>query len=320
MKNLLEVNRLQTVFRADQGDVTAVDEVTFQIKLGETIGIVGESGCGKSVTSLSIMRLLGKEGRIQQGEIWFNGANLTELSEADLRKLRGKEIAMIFQEPMTSLNPVFTIGNQLTETIRLHMKLNRKESKAYAIQMLTKVGISRPEAILKEYPHTLSGGMRQRVMIAIALACKPKLLIADEPTTALDVTVQAQILRLMKQLREESGAAIMLITHDLGIVAEMADKVIVMYAGQIVEEADVFSIFEKPLHPYTQGLLQSIPGTENNDNNRLFGIPGSVPSIQRMPQGCRFHSRCEYATEKCIHEQPTLKTIKPNHQVKCWLY
>ncbi|AJS59492.1 ABC transporter ATP-binding protein [Paenibacillus sp. IHBB 10380] len=320
MDNLLKVNGLQTVFRSDTCDVTAVDKVSFQVQLGETIGIVGESGCGKSVTSLSIMNLLGKEGRIQQGEIWFNGTNLAELSETGLRQLRGKEIAMIFQEPMTSLNPVFTIGSQLIETIRLHMKLNRKESKAYAIQMLTKVGISRPEAILKEYPHTLSGGMRQRVMIAIALACKPKLLIADEPTTALDVTVQAQILSLMKELREESGAAIMLITHDLGIVAEMADKVIVMYAGQIVEEADVFSLFEEPLHPYTKGLLQSIPGTGDDDNDRLFGIPGSVPSIQRMPQGCRFHSRCEHATKQCIHEQPELKTIKPNHQVKCWLY
>ncbi|MGF7045866.1 oligopeptide/dipeptide ABC transporter ATP-binding protein [Paenibacillus sp. DS2015] len=320
MDNLLEVHRLQTVFRSDRGDVTAVDEVSFKIQLGETIGIVGESGCGKSVTSLSIMSLLGKEGRIQQGEIWFNGTNLAELSETELRLLRGKEIAMIFQEPMTSLNPVFTIGNQLIETIRLHMKLNRKDAKSYAIEMLTKVGISRPEAILKEYPHTLSGGMRQRVMIAIALACKPKLLIADEPTTALDVTVQAQILSLMKLLREESGASIMLITHDLGIVAEMADKVIVMYAGQIVEEADVYSLFEEPLHPYTKGLLQSIPGTGDDNNDRLFGIPGTVPSIQRMPQGCRFHTRCEYATEQCVHEQPQLKTISPNHHVKCWLY
>ncbi|MBJ6361804.1 ABC transporter ATP-binding protein [Paenibacillus sp. GCM10012307] len=318
MANLLEVERLQTVFWTGQEEVTSVDEVSFSLKAGETVGIVGESGCGKSVTSLSILRLLGQHGRIKQGEIRFNGENLAVWPENKLRRLRGREISMIFQEPMTSLNPVFTIGSQLTEMIRQHTTLSRKETRARAVDMLRKVGLPHAETLMKAYPHNLSGGMRQRVMIAMALACKPKLLIADEPTTALDVTIQAQILELMKELRQESGAAIMLITHDLGVVAEMADRVVVMYAGQIVEEADVFTLFREPRHPYTQGLLEAIPRV-TGDVRRLAAIPGAVPSIQRMPAGCRFHNRCAWATEHCRKETPPLIETGPDHRVRCWL-
>ncbi|MEK8127986.1 ABC transporter ATP-binding protein [Paenibacillus filicis] len=318
MANLLEIDRLQTVFWNGQEEVTSVDDISFSLKAGETVGIVGESGCGKSVTSLSVLRLLGQHGRIKRGEIRFNGDNLAAWPEEQLRHLRGKEISMIFQEPMSSLNPVFTIGNQLVEMIRQHTALSRREAKAYAVDMLRKVGLPRAEALMKLYPHTLSGGMRQRVMIAMALSCKPKLLIADEPTTALDVTIQAQILELMKQLREDSGAAIMLITHDLGVVAEMADKVVVMYAGQIVEEADVFTLFREPKHPYTQGLLKAIPRV-TGDSDRLTAIPGTVPSIQRMPRGCRFHNRCAWATDHCRKEAPELKEAGEGHHVRCWI-
>ncbi|GGI45484.1 ABC transporter ATP-binding protein [Paenibacillus marchantiophytorum] len=318
MTYLLEIDRLQTVFRTGQEEVISVDEISFKLKPGETIGIVGESGCGKSVTSLSVMGLLGQNGRIKQGEIRFDGSNLVDRPESELRRLRGKDMSMIFQEPMSSLNPVLTIGNQLLEMIRQHTSLSRKEAKAYAIQMLRKVGLPRAEDVMDVYPHTLSGGMRQRIMIAMALSCKPKLLIADEPTTALDVTIQAQILALMKELREESGAAIMLITHDLGVVAEMADKVVVMYAGQIVEEADVFTLFREPQHPYTKGLLNSIPRVEG-EGERLTAIPGTVPSIQRMPSGCRFHTRCTLATERCQQQQPDLQAIDHEHLVRCWV-
>jgi oligopeptide/dipeptide ABC transporter ATP-binding protein len=319
MGNLLEVDRLQTVFHTDEGEIVAVDEVSFQIKPGETIGVVGESGSGKSVTSLSVIRLLGAKGRIAKGEIRFDGIDLAKLSEAELRRIRGREIAMVFQEPMSSLNPVLTIGDQIVEAIRRHTSLSRKEANRHAIDMLWKVGIPRAEAVMNVYPHTLSGGMRQRVMIAIALSCTPRLLIADEPTTALDVTIQAQILELMKRIRDDSGAAIMLITHDLGVVAEMADKVVVMYAGQIVEEADVFTLFREPLHPYTQGLLHSLPRLEEDvGEERLYAIPGAVPSPERMPQGCRFHPRCAAATERCRREQPQLEPIGPHHQVRCW--
>lgn len=322
MENILEVEKLQTAFRTDKGEVVSVEEVTFQLQPGETIGIVGESGCGKSVTSLSIMRLLGKHGYIKKGSINLNGKDLTKLTEAEMRKVRGNEISMIFQEPMTSLNPVFTIGNQMVELIRLHMGLNAKKAKSYAVEMLKKVGIPRAEVIIDEYPHALSGGMRQRVMIAMALSCKPKLLIADEPTTALDVTIQAQILELMKSLKSESETAIMMITHDLGVIAEMADKVIVMYAGQVVEEADVFTLFDEPKHPYTKGLIDSIPHLEYDSQEKLYSIPGSVPTLQQMPKGCRFHTRCPYVTEKCISEKPPHISIdnKPNHKVRCWLY
>lgn len=320
--NLLEVDKLQVAFRTEKGEVVSVDEVTFQLKQGETIGIVGESGCGKSVTSLSIMRLLGRAGLIKKGAICFNGRDLTQLEEAQMRKIRGNDISMIFQEPMTSLNPVFSIGNQMLELIHLHMKMSRSEARAYAIEMLQKVGIPRAEQIIDEYPHKLSGGMRQRVMIAMALSCKPKLLIADEPTTALDVTIQAQILELMKKLRQESQTAIMIISHDLGVIAEMADKVLVMYAGQVVEEADVFTLFDDPKHPYTIGLMESIPHLEHDSQQKLFSIPGTVPHLNAMPKGCRFHQRCQHVTEQCATQKPPLLTIEGSsgHRVRCWLY
>jgi len=320
--NLLEVEKLQTAFKNDKGEVISVDEVTFYLKPGETIGIVGESGCGKSVTSLSVMRLLGKSGYIKKGSIKLGGNDLAQLPEAQMRHIRGNEISMIFQEPMTSLNPVFTIGNQMMELTILHMKLSKKEAKMYAIEMLKKVGIPRAEEIIHEYPHKLSGGMRQRVMIAMALSCKPKLLIADEPTTALDVTIQAQILELMKKLRQESNTAIMMISHDLGVIAEMADKVLVMYGGQVVEEADVFTLFDEPKHPYTKGLMESIPHLEYDSHERLVSIPGTVPTLKHMPKGCRFHTRCPFANEKCKNEKPPLLSINQHdeHKVRCWLY
>lgn len=319
MKNLIEVVNLKTIFQSDKGEAVPVDNVSFTLQPGETIGIVGESGCGKSVTSLSIMRLLGEHGRIKEGVIRFNDLDLTKFREDRMREIRGNEISMIFQEPMTSLNPVLTIGDQLMEGIKLHLKLKKKEAKVYAVEMLKKVGIPRAEAIIEEYPHALSGGMRQRVMIAMALACKPKLLIADEPTTALDVTIQAQILELMKKLREDYGTAIMLITHDLGVVAEMADKVIVMYAGQVVEEADVFTLFDDPKHPYTKGLIESIPHIEYEEDVRLVSIPGTVPSLHQMPKGCRFHTRCPYVTKRCLEEQPPLLSAAEGHSARCWL-
>lgn len=319
MSSLLEVDQVKIAFQSEKEEIISVEEVSFIIKPSETIGIVGESGCGKSVTSLSIMGLLGKTGKVKSGNILFGNEDLTKVSEHRLREIRGNEISMIFQEPMTSLNPVFSIGNQMMEGIKLHLKMNTKEAKNYAIEMLKKVGIPRAEEIMKEYPHSLSGGMRQRVMIAMALACKPKLLIADEPTTALDVTIQAQILQLMKNLQKDSETAIMLITHDLGVIAEIADRVIVMYAGQVVEEADVFTLFKNPKHPYTQGLMASIPHIEYENHMRLDSIPGSVPSVKNMPKGCRFHTRCSHATDRCKLEQPVLKDIHEGHKVRCWL-
>ena len=319
-KTLLEVHQLQTAFSSNKGEIVSVEEVSFTLEEGQTIGIVGESGCGKSVTSLSLMKLLGSNGYIKKGSILFDGTDLVSLTEAEMRNIRGNEISMIFQEPMTSLNPVFTIGNQMIELIRLHMKYSKKKSKEYAIEMLKKVGIPRAEEVIDEYPHKLSGGMRQRVMIAMALSCKPKLLIADEPTTALDVTIQAQILQLMKEIREESKTSIMIISHDLGVIAEMADKVLVMYAGQVVEEADVFTLFDDPKHPYTKGLMESIPHLEYDNNERLYSIPGSVPTPQNMPQGCRFHTRCPYVTNVCLNTNPSLFDVNQNHLVRCWLY
>ncbi|EKN67637.1 oligopeptide/dipeptide ABC transporter ATPase [Neobacillus bataviensis LMG 21833] len=319
MRPLLEVDHVKIAFESDKEEVISVEEVSFSVGQGETIGIVGESGCGKSVTSLSIMGLLGKNGKVKNGHIFFGDEDLTKVTAQRLREIRGNEISMIFQEPMTSLNPVFSIGNQMIEGIKLHLKMNTKDAKEYAIEMLKKVGIPRAGEMLKEYPHAFSGGMRQRVMIAIALACKPKLLIADEPTTALDVTIQAQILQLMKNLQKDSETAIILITHDLGVIAETADRVIVMYAGQVVEEADVYTLFKEPKHPYTQGLMASIPHLEYENEQRLVSIPGSVPSLKHMPKGCRFHSRCPHATQRCQQEQPVLKQIQEGHKVRCWL-
>ncbi len=318
MGNVLEIANLQVTFQTDLGEVVSVDSVSFQVNPGETIGIVGESGCGKSVTSLAVMGLLGKSGRIKKGEIRFNGVNLAALPEHQLRDIRGNDISMIFQDSLTSLNPVLTLGNQLTEGIKRHLKLKTKDARIYAVEILKKAGVPRAEAIMDEYPHMLSGGQRQRVMIAMALACKPKLLIADEPTTALDVTIQAQILQLMKTLSKESDMAIMLITHDLGIISEMADKVIVMYAGQVVEEADVYTLFDHPRHPYTQGLLHSIPHLEHDRTKRLASIPGAVPSLLQMPEGCRFYARCPAAVEQC-RKEPPLFPVGPGHSAKCWL-
>ena len=317
MEKLLEVDRLQTAFQTENGEVVSVDEVSFTLTSGETIAIVGESGCGKSVTSLSIIRLLGKHGLIKNGSIQFKDRDIAQLTESEMRDIRGRDISIIFQEPMTSLNPVYTIGNQMLEPLFMHMKMNKKEAWKYAIDMLRKVGISRPDEIMNQYPHSLSGGMRQRVMIAMALSCNPQLLIADEPTTALDVTIQSQILRLMKKLKEDYNTSILFITHDLGVVAEMADKVIVMYAGQVVEEADVFTLFDDPKHPYTKGLMDSIPHLEIDPNEKLRTIEGTVPSLYQMPSGCRYHNRCPIATERCKSEAPILKSVAENHKVRC---
>ena len=319
MKHLLEVVNLQTVFQSVKREVIAVDEISFTLNPGETLGIVGESGCGKSITSLSIIGLLGKNGKVKKGNIYFENEDLAKTSEIDYRNIRGNKVSMIFQEPMTSLNPVFTIGDQMTEGIRLHLKLNVKEARAYAIEMLEKVRIPRADEVMKEYPHVLSGGMRQRVMIAMALACKPKLLIADEPTTALDVTIQAQILQLMRELKEESETAIMFITHDLGVIAEMADKVIVMYAGQVVEEADVFTLFKSPKHPYTQGLMGSIPHIEYEKEERLVSIPGTVPSLQNMPTGCQISHEVPICYGTMYPRATTLLEINEAHKTRCWL-
>lgn len=316
---ILQIENLQTHFITDRGQIPAVDGIDITIHKGEIVGIVGESGCGKSVTSLSVMRLIPTPpGKIVGGAIRFKGEDLVAVSEKRMRELRGNEIAMIFQEPMTSLNPVYTIGDQIGEAVRLHMKVNKREAIQHAIEMLKKVGIPRAEAIVKEYPHQLSGGMRQRVMIAMAMACNPELLIADEPTTALDVTIQAQILDLMRKLNEESHTAIMMITHDLGVVAEMCHRVVVMYAGNVVEEGDVRTILKEPKHPYTIGLLQSIPKMDDS-KERLYSIPGNVPLPGSLKAGCRFAPRCEHATDKCHAQMPALKTVGEGHRSRCWL-
>jgi len=318
---MLEVKGLKTEFKTDDGQFFAADDVSFSVANGKTLGLVGESGCGKSVTSLSLMRLIQSPGEIVAGEILFEGRDLLKLSENEMRAIRGKDLAMIFQEPMTSLNPVFTCGNQIEETIRLHQKnLTRQEAKARAIEMLRLVGIPAPERRYSEFPHQLSGGMRQRVMIAMALSCHPKLLIADEPTTALDVTIQAQILDLMRKLKKDLNASMILITHDLGVVAEMCDDVAVMYAGKIVEYGSVFDIFERPQHPYTKGLLDSIPHFESGQKlERLKTIPGLVPSMTKLPKGCRFADRCGYVQEKCHQAMPPLESKDgSNHQAACY--
>ncbi|MDQ0256431.1 oligopeptide/dipeptide ABC transporter ATP-binding protein [Evansella vedderi] len=314
---LLEVKNLKTHFNTINGVVPSVEDVSFYINKGEKVAIVGESGSGKSVTSLSIMRLLSETGKIIDGSIHFCGRNLIELSEKDMRKIRGNEIAMVFQEPLSSLNPVMTVGKQIMESILLHQKTRKQNAKQQVIDLLNKVGIPRPEKVFSSYPHLLSGGMRQRVMIAMALSCQPKLIIADEPTTALDVTIQAQILSILKELSEQEEVAILLITHDLGVVAEVADRVIVMYAGQVVEQAEIFSIFDYPKHPYTKALLNSTPKLDFSQTE-LLSIEGTVPSPMEIPTGCRFYDRCDFSSEIC-KQSPELKEITDGHQVRCWL-
>ena len=317
MNNLLQIEDLRTIFRTPMGEVAAVDGVSLGVARGCTLGIVGESGCGKSVLSLSVMRLVPPPGLNAGGRVMFDGQNLLDLSPAAMRGIRGRRIAMIFQEPMTSLNPVFTIGDQITEAMRAHDRsASDKALRAKAIAALERVRIPAPDRRFDEYPHQMSGGMRQRVMIAMALACEPDLLIADEPTTALDVTVQAQILDLLRDLQAQSGMAIILITHDLGVVAEMADEVAVMYAGKVVERTTGTEIFDDPQHPYTLGLLGSIPKLEET-HDRLLAIEGAVPPPFALPKGCRFNPRCVFRAEACVQRQPELREVAPNHDVAC---
>ena len=319
MGNLIEITDLQTSFFTGEGELRAVDGVSFAIEEGRTMGLVGESGCGKSVTALSTMQLIPKAaGRIVGGEIRYRGENLLEFDEARMRRVRGNEISMIFQEPMTSLNPVFTVGTQIEEAIVLHQRLSKKDARDKAIEMLRLVKIPEPETRVDDYPHELSGGMRQRVMIAMALSCNPSLLIADEPTTALDVTIQAQILNLIEELQEQLGMALLLITHDLGVVAEQADDVAIMYAGRIVEHATPEIIFSRPLHPYTVGLLKSIPGY-GGIGEKLEAIPGIVPSPLNLPDGCRFSDRCSRVEDKCRMREPELREVEERHWVSCFL-
>lgn len=316
-KTLIEITDLKTYFYTEDGVVPAVDGVSFKINKGETLAIVGESGSGKSVTSLSIMRLVQPPGKIINGDIVFNGESLLDKSDAEMRAIRGNKISMIFQEPMTSLNPVYRVGDQISESLILHQGMSKKEALEQSVKLLKLVGIPEAERRVKQYPHELSGGMRQRVMIAMALACRPELLIADEPTTALDVTIQNQILELMKELKEKTNTSILLITHDLGVVAEMADRVVVMYAGQIVEQGDVYTIFENPKHPYTEGLLRSMP-SYGKRTDKLHVIEGVVPNPLRLPKGCRFAPRCQYATELCHAEMPEIIQVAEDEVVRCW--
>ena len=320
MMPVLSIRNLKTYFRTDEGDALAVDDVSFDIPAGETVALVGESGCGKSVTALSIMRLVpDPPGKIVSGEILLNGRNILLESERTMRELRGNAISMIFQEPMTSLNPVFRIGNQIAGAIRLHRGVSWHEARGQTVALLDKVGIPSPEERVDDYPHQMSGGMRQRVMIAMALACDPQLLIADEPTTAVDVTIQAQILELLRSLQDETGKAILLITHDLGIVAETADLVVIMYAGKIVEQAEVKDLFADPKHPYTVGLFASLPKL-HDDRGRLRTIPGQVPEATNFPSGCRFHPRCPHAIDACSRTVPDTVPVAEGHTVACWLY
>lgn len=317
-EKLLRVENLKTHFFVDKGTVKAVDGVNFEIEAGKTLGIVGESGCGKSMTSMSIMQLVGHPGKIVDGKVEFKGEDLLKKTTDEMRMIRGNHVSMIFQEPMTSLNPVLRVGEQIGEVLILHQNMTKEQARARAIEMLDLVGIPRPEQVVDDYPHQLSGGMRQRVMIAIALACDPALLIADEPTTALDVTIQAQILELMNDLKTKLETAIMLITHDLGVVAQMADHVIVMYSGKVVEDAPVGEVFGDPLHPYTLGLLNSIPKLDQKEGAELDTIEGSVPNPLYLPEGCYFHPRCKFATDECRKAQPELKEVAPGHKVACF--
>jgi len=320
---LLDIRDLRTYFHTQDGVVKAVDGVDFSVQRGEIVGLVGESGCGKSVTSLSVMRLIGHPGKIESGEVWFDGLNLLDLPRREMTDIRGSRIAMIFQQPTSSLNPVFDAGYQLAEVLAIHQSLKRAAGRERAVELLEMVGIPDPEKRLSCYPHELSGGMAQRVMIAMALACDPQLLIADEPTTALDVTIQAQILDLMRHLQARTGTSIILITHDLGVVAEMASRIAVMYAGRIVEEATVRTLFKDPRHPYTQGLLASIP-VLGRVTEELDVIPGTVPNLINLPPGCRFAPRCRARVQQgldiCTVEEPEFLPVAPGHRARCWLY
>lgn len=316
-KDLVQFRNLKTHFHTSAGIVKAVDDVSFSIREGETLCVVGESGCGKSVTAMSLMRLI--DVPPVGGEIFFEGKDLLKMNKRDMSMIRGNDIAMIFQEPMTSLNPVLTIGEQIVEPIMLHQLVNRREARERAIELINLVGIPRAEKIYESYPHELSGGMRQRIMIAIALSCNPKLLIADEPTTALDVTIQAQILDLMRDIKDKFNTSIMLITHDLGVVAEMADYVVVMYAGKVIEEAPVIELFQNPKHPYTKGLLKAKP-IINQKQDRLYSIPGQVPNPIELGNNCHFHDRCEFCMNICTEKEPPLAVDPNGHKVACWLY
>ncbi|HDX9602825.1 TPA: ABC transporter ATP-binding protein [Bacillus cereus] len=319
-KAVVELKDLQTHFQTEEGTVKAVNHVSFSVREGETVCVVGESGCGKSVTALSIMGLIAESGSVVGGDILYEGKSLLGMKEKELRSLRGNDIAMIFQEPMTSLNPVFTVGEQIVETLREHELLSKNEAYKKAIELIRKVGIARADEIVHSYPHELSGGMLQRIMIAVALSCNPKLLIADEPTTALDVTIQAQILDLLRQVKEEFKTSILLITtHDLGVVAEMADYVVVMYGGKVIEEAPVLEIFQNPKHPYTKGLLKSKP-VMGKRIDKLYSIPGQVPNLVGLGEFCYFSGRCEHCMEICEKEAPNLNVNDENHKVACWLY
>ena len=317
---VLKVEGLKTVFHTSDGVLPAVDHVSFTVKKGRTLGLVGESGCGKTVTALSVMRLISQPpGKIVAGRAFFNGTDILTLTESQMRLLRGKKLAMIFQEPMTSLNPVFTVGNQIGEMLRLHLKMSRREAIERTIELLDLVGIPSPRQRIKEYPHQLSGGMRQRIMIAMSISCNPDIVFADEPTTALDVTIQAQILALLEELQHRLKMALVLISHDLGVIAEMAHEVAIMYAGRIIEYAETQALFENPLHPYTQGLLASLPRFDQDrpKHKRLQTIPGTVPKLQELPKGCKFEPRCSLAFDRC-HEEPPLEELYPGHWVQCW--
>ena len=318
-EKLLEVKNLKTSFFTHVGEVQAVRGISFDLERGEALGIVGESGSGKSVTAMSIMKLLQYPGKIVDGEVWFKGDNLAKKSDKSMMNVRGNEIAMIFQDPMTSLNPVFKIGGQITEALMKHQKLSKDQAREKAIEMLTLVGIPSPESRFDNYPHEFSGGMRQRAMIAIALSCQPDLLIADEPTTALDVTIQAQILELMKELKEKINTSIILITHDLGVVADVCSKIVVMYGGLIMERGTAEDIFYRPSHPYTMGLLKSIPRLDVEEKRRLIPIKGSPPDLVKPPQGCPFAARCPYAMEICRIERPPFYKIDDGHEAMCWI-
>jgi oligopeptide/dipeptide ABC transporter ATP-binding protein len=316
---LLSVRGLKTQFFTEDGVVPAVDGIDLEIKSGQTLGLVGESGCGKSVTGLSLLRLVAAPGRIVAGDITLKGESLLALPETEMRRRRGPQIAMIFQEPMTSLDPLFPVRDPLIEALRTHKGLSKREARAQAIELLRSVGIPNPERRVDSYPHELSGGMRQRVMIAVALSCRPAVLIADEPTTALDVTVQAQILELLRQLQAETGTAILLITHNLGVVAENCDAVAVMYAGRVVETGPIRALFRNPRHPYTQGLLHAVPRLDHPPKQPLATIPGTVPNLLRLPVGCRFRDRCPWAQAKCAQEEPNLLPVDPGHSAACWV-